>query len=179
MKKILFFSLAMLLILTTVTGCMGNDKEDMSSMMSSVMSEMIPDMSSSKNESATKNETTDKTLGEYEVDIKSCRLAKDYEGKNIAIVKYIFKNNSDDGASFTLAIDDKVYQNGVGLNKCYTAAESAKYSADNQSKNIKKGASVEVEAAYYLNDSETPIEVECSELISLSDDKITKTFDIK
>ena len=175
MKKIIYLSFILVFILTALVGCMSDAEEEMSSMMS----EMMPDMSSSKNESATKNETTDKTLGEYEVDIKSCRLAKDYEGKNIAIVKYIFKNNSDDGASFTLAIDDKVYQNGVGLNKCYTAAESAKYSADNQSKNIKKGASVEVEAAYYLNDSETPIEVECGELISLSDDKITKTFDIK
>ncbi|MBO5232164.1 MAG: DUF5067 domain-containing protein [Clostridia bacterium] len=175
MKKIIYLSFILVFILTALVGCMSDAEEEMSSMMS----EMMPDMSSSKNESATKNETTDNALGEYEVDIKDCRLAKDYEGKNIAIVKYIFKNNSDDGASFTLAIDDKVYQNGVGLNKCYTAAESAKYSADNQSKNIKKGASVEVEAAYYLNDSETPIEVECSELISLSDDKITKNFDIK
>ncbi|MBE6728531.1 MAG: DUF5067 domain-containing protein [Ruminococcaceae bacterium] len=175
MKKIIYLCLTFAFILTTFVGCMNDAKEEMSSMMSDVKS----DMGSSSNESATKNETTDKTLGEYEVNIKSCRLAEDYEGKNIVIVNYNFKNNSDDSTSFTIAIDDKVYQDGVGLNKCYTAAESAKYSSDNQSKNIKKGASVEVEVAYYLNDNETPIEVECSELISLSDDKITKNFNIK
>lgn len=179
MKKILFFSLAMLLILTSVTGCMGNDKEDMSSMMSSVMSEMMPDMSSSNNESSTKNETTDASLGEYDVKIVGYRLAKDYEDKDIVIVKYNFKNNSDNSASFTFAISDKVYQKGIGLNKCYTVADSANYSSANQSKDIKKGASIDVEVAYNLNDNSTPIEVECSELISFSDNKIRKSFNIK
>ena len=37
-------------------------------------------------------------LGDYSVDILSCRLAKDYEGKDVVIVKYKFANNEDDDA---------------------------------------------------------------------------------
>lgn len=121
--------------------------------------------------------TDDAALGDYKVTIDSCRLATDYEGKDIVIVKYIFENVSDDdGAAFYLAIDDKAFQNGVGLNKSYFVSDDANYSADNQSKEIKKGASLEVEVAYELNDTTTAVEVEVSELFSLTDKKITKTF---
>lgn len=171
MKKIFLFALLVILILTAFMGCMNNDNKTLSSTASK------NDVSSKETDS--KNETADGNLGEYSVKIKSCRLAKDYEGKDIVIVNYEFTNNSEDNASFTFAISDKVFQNGVGLNKCYTASESAKYSSDNQSKDIKKGTSLDVEVAYNLNDNTTPIEVECSELISFSNDKITKKFNIK
>ena len=119
-------------------------------------------------------------LGDYSVDILSCRLAKDYEGKDVVIVKYKFANNEDDdAASFSFAFDDKVYQNGVGLNEAYFLKDSANYSSDNQTKEIKKGASIEVEVAYELNDNTTDIEVEVKELFSFSDKVIKKTFSIK
>lgn len=171
MKKIFLFSMLVVFILTALAGCMNSDNETLSSTASK--------NDVSNNEMASKKDTADGDLDEYNVNIKSCRLAKDYEGKDIVIVKYGFTNNSNNTASFTFAINDKVFQNGVGLNKCYTAAESAKYSSDNQSKDIKNGASLDVEVAYVLNDSTTPIEVECSQLISLSDEKITKKFNIK
>ncbi len=120
-------------------------------------------------------------LGDYNVEIESCRLAVDYSNEDIVIVKYKFTNvNDDDAASFDFAISDNVYQDGVSLNNCYFADESANYNSDNASKKIKKGASIEVEVAYELNDSETDIVVEISELFSLFDDTvITKTFSIK
>lgn len=118
-------------------------------------------------------------LGEYKVEIDSCRLAKDYEGKDVVIVKYIFTNNNDDATSFWTAFDDNVFQDGVGLNEAFMLDESANYSTDNQSKEIKKGATVEVEVAYELNDTTTDIEVEVEELFSLDDDIVTKTFSIE
>lgn len=119
------------------------------------------------------------TLGDYSVVIDSCRLAKDYEGDAVVIVKYVFTNNNDDdAAAFYLAFEDTVYQNGVGLNEAYILADSAKYNADNQTKEIKKGASIEVEVAYELNDTTTDIEVEVKELFSFSDKTLTKTFSI-
>ena len=128
----------------------------------------------------TVNKENGSTLGDYSVIIDSCRLAKDYEDEPVVIVKYKFTNEKDDdSASFMLAITDNVYQNGVGLNKAYILDDSANYNSDNQSKEIKKGASIEVEVAYELNDTETDIEVEVKELISLSDKKIVKTFSIK
>lgn len=129
--------------------------------------------------SVAQKDDTGSNLGDYSIDIVSCRLAKDYQDKNIVIVKYKYTNNSDDPTSFMVAFDCTVYQDGVGLNECYVAADSAKYSTDNQTKEIKTGASIEVEEAYELNDSTTDIEVEVEELISFSDKKITKKFSIK
>lgn len=133
------------------------------------------------NETVAKPEETDANLGDYNVEISGCRLAKDFEGNDIVIVKYNFANvKDDDPASFSFAIEDNVYQDGVGLNQCYFADESADYSSDNSLKEIKKGASIEVEVAYELNDSTTDIEVEVKELVSFFDDTvITKTFSLQ
>ena len=118
-------------------------------------------------------------LGDYDVVILSCRLAEDYEGEPVVIVKYKFTNNASEPAAFYVTLDANVYQDSVGLNESYVLADSANYSADNQTKEIKKGASLEVEVAYELNDTTTPIEVEVGELFSFSDKKVTKTFNIK
>lgn len=123
--------------------------------------------------------TTEANLGEYQVEILSCRLAKDYADKPVVIVKYSFTNNADESTSFFTAFADNVYQNGVGLNESYILDDSANYDAGNQTKDIKTGATIEVEVAYELNDTTTDIEVEVEELISFSDSKVTKTFSIQ
>lgn len=118
-------------------------------------------------------------LGDYMVEIQSCRLAKDYEGKDVVIVKYLFTNvSNDDPTAFYVAFDDHVYQDGVGLNEAYILDDSANYSSDNQMKEIKKGASLTVEIAYELNDTTTDIEVEVEELFSFNDTIVKKTFSI-
>ena len=89
--------------------------------------------------SAQGGSVSDNRLGDYSVVIDSCRLAKDYEGKDIVIVKYKFTNEADDdAAAFTFAINDTVYQAGVGLNESYFVADSANYDSANQTKEIKK-----------------------------------------
>ena len=129
--------------------------------------------------SANVNTTVAGSIGKYSVVIDSCRLATDYEGKPIVIVKYIFTNvSNDDATAFYVAFEDHVYQNGVGLNEAYILSDSANYSSDNQMKEIKKGATIEVEVAYELNDTNTEIEVEVEELFSFNDSKITKKFTI-
>ena len=128
---------------------------------------------------ATKNEESNDQLGKYTVVIDSCRLAKDYEKKPVVIIKYIFTNVSDENAvSFMVAFDDAAFQNGVGLNGAYILDDDAKYNADDQMKEIKKGASLEVEVAYELNDTTTDVEVEVKELFSFSDKTLKKTFKI-
>lgn len=125
------------------------------------------------------NSTSSATLGDYEVVIDSCRIATDYEGKDVVIVKYIFTNKSNDDASaFYTSVQPTVFQNGVGLNEAYFLNDNANYSSDNQTKEIKKGASLEVEVAYTLNDKTSDIDVEVKEWISLNDKKIVKTFSL-
>ena len=130
------------------------------------------------NGSAAGVEDKDTNLGDYQVEIKSCRLAKDYEGKAVVIVKYGFTNNAEEATAFYLAFEDNVYQNGIGLNEAYILADSANYSSDNQTKEIKKGASLDVEVAYELNDQTTSVEIEVKELFSFNDSVVKKTFSI-
>lgn len=126
-----------------------------------------------------KTTSKEENLGEYNLEIMGCRIAKDFEGKDVVIVKYKFTNNSDDAASFMVAFDDAVYQDGIGLNEAYILDESANYSSDNQTKEIKTGSSLEVEAAYELNDTETDVEVEVKQLFSFDDSVVKKSFSIK
>ena len=118
-------------------------------------------------------------IGKYSVTIDSCRLAKDYEGKAVVIVKYTFTNVSDDEpACFAYTFDDSAFQNGVGLNDAYFLDDSADYNSDNQTKEIKKGASIQVEVAYVLNDMASEVEVEVKELFSFDKTAVKKTFSI-
>ena len=124
-------------------------------------------------------EKGDSTIGQYTVVIDSCRLAKDFEGKDVVIVMYIFSNvSNDDPTAFYIAFADAAYQNGIELNKAFVLDESANYSEDNQTKAIKKGATLDVEVAYKLNDLTTELEVEVEELFSFNDDKLVKKFSL-
>lgn len=137
------------------------------------------DTSENQGTGTAESEESNTNIGDYTVEIQSCRLAKNYEGKDVVIVKYLYTNvSNDDATAFYVAFDETVYQNGVGLNESYVLDDSANYSADNQTKEIKKGASLEVEVAYELNDTTSDIEVEVKELFSFDDTTITKTFSI-
>lgn len=119
-------------------------------------------------------------LGMYSVVIESSRLAEDYEGKPVIIVTYKYTNVSNDTpTAFCVAFDDNAYQNGVGLNEAYFLADNVNYNSDNQTKEIKKGASLSVEIAYSLNDTTTDVEIEVEQLFSLDSKKVTKTFKLK
>lgn len=113
-------------------------------------------------------------IGDYEISIESARISKDYEKKPVVIVKYKFTNNSDDTTSFIAATHSQAFQDGVELELAMVMDDKT-YDAGNSMKDIKKGASIEVEEAYLLS-GKSDVEVEVSELISLSDEKVAKTF---
>ncbi len=162
MKKWISLILAVVLLLTFGLFAMGSGE-----------SSTDDQGSSSANADANKG-----NLSDCNIEIKSCRLATDYEGKKVVIVNYGYTNLSENATSFMTAVEAEVYQNGVGLNEAYILDESANYSSDNQTKEIKKDAALDVEVAYELNDEITEIEVEVTEWLSLDDKKVTKTFTI-
>lgn len=165
MKKLLPVLLSLLVVFSFACFALGSGEDDSKK------------TTQAKGEAETTVEEN-KKLGDYAVEILSCRLAKDFEGKDVLIVKYKFTNNSDKAANFMFAFKDSVFQDGIGLNESYVLDDSAKYSADNQQKDIKPGSSLDVECAYELNDTKTDVEVEVKELVSLSDKTISKTFSI-
>lgn len=166
MKKIVSLFLAVLLIGTFGLLALGSGENE----------DTVTDQGSG----AATGDVIEDSIGDYSVVIDSCRIAEDYADKPVVIVKYKFTNNkNDDATAFCVAFEDNVYQNGVGLNEAYMLKDSANYSADNQTKEIKKGATIDVEVAYELNDTESEIEVEIKELFSFNDKVITKKFSIK
>lgn len=120
------------------------------------------------------------TLGDYVVTIKSFFLSKNYDDAPAVVIEYEWTNNNDKAESFTLALDDTVYQDGI---ECESAifVEDPKYDSDAQGKDIKPGSKQTVQVAYILNDTTTPIEVEVQELFTFADKPpmVTKTFEIK
>lgn len=125
-------------------------------------------------------DVTDNVVGDYEVDVIDFRLVKDYSA-DVIIIKYSFTNNSDDSESFSLAVDDTVYQGGMSLTETYVLSSEANYDYQDKTKKIKSGATVEIEIAYKLEDTTTDIEVEIKDgsLFGDSDDVIAKTFSIQ
>ena len=74
------------------------------------------------------------------------------------------------------ALDDKVFQNGV---ECDSAISVSGVDSQNQMKNLKPGASLELKIAYVLNDK-SKVDVEVTELLNLASNpaKVTKSFSV-
>ena len=89
------------------------------------------------------------------------------------MITYEFTNNSDSAVSFDVALDARAYQDGVGLETAILDEDTDYLDVD-----IKPGVTKEVKKAYNLRDTSTEIEIEVSELISFSDDKIVTTVEI-
>lgn len=175
MKKFLSALLICILLLTFWVFALGSGEDD------ETVSEQAGTVTDTDNNNVTETEKEpDNALGDYIIEIKECRLAKDFEKKPVVIVTYSFTNQEDDSAaSFAAAIEENVYQNGVGLNECYFLDDSYNYNGENATKEIKKGATIDVDVAYVLNDETTPIDVEVKELFSFSDKVITRQFELK
>lgn len=115
-------------------------------------------------------------LGDYSVDIKDSTLTKDYSGKPSIVITYTFTNNGEEAVSAMFALRDTAYQNGIQLESAIIS-DSAIYNAQNKMKDIKTGGTLDVQAAFLLDSETAPVELEISELISLSDEMLGKTFE--
>lgn len=118
-------------------------------------------------------DVTDNVVADYAVDIGGYRIVKDYNGADIIIIKYSFTNNSDDAKSFSNAINETVFQGGIELDETFVLlSEGMNYNFyDNKSKKIKSGMTVDIEAAYKLNDTTTELEIEIKDGSLFSNDK--------
>jgi hypothetical protein len=135
------------------------------------------DSNSNSSNSSISAETDDKpegTIGDYFCVVKNAKLCKDYAGKDAVLVTYEFTNNSSDAISFDVALTDSVYQDGIGLETAILEDDTDLF----VDVDIKPGITKEVKKAYDLRDTSTSLEIEVSELISFSDDKLVTTVDI-
>lgn len=120
-------------------------------------------------------EASNNTVGDYGCVVKSAKLTKNWEGKDTVLLTYEFTNNSSSPASFDIALIDHVYQDGIGLETTFLSDDDT----DLLDVEIKPGVSKDVRKAYVLRNTSTDLEVEISELISFSDDKIVTTVKLE
>lgn len=111
---------------------------------------------------------------DYAVSIDRCEIGTDYAGKKAAIVTYTWTNDSDKATSFMVAINAKAFQNGVQLD----SAIGSNIDSQDRLNDIKPGVSQTVQEAYVLDD-DSDVTIECSELISFSDELLAEaTFKV-
>lgn len=166
MKKYLSLILSILLVISFAFFAVGSSSSD-------------DEDATQKAGKADSDTVEENQLGNYSLEIKSARTTENWEGKPSIVITYSFTNNSDDSTSFYIAFQDNAYQDGIGLERAYTMKDGDPYDEANQSKDIKPGASIDVDVGYILNDTETDVEVEVEELFSFDEKTISKTFSIK
>lgn len=115
-------------------------------------------------------------LGAYHVEIKSAKLAEDYDGNPAIIVTYSWTNNSDETTSAMVSIGEKAFQDGVQLDTAFIM-DSTAFDADSGMKEIRPGTTIDVQCAFLLTSETSTVEVELTEWISFSDDMVTMDFD--
>jgi len=117
-------------------------------------------------------------LGNYVVEIKGAALAEDNEGNPAIIINYAWTNNSEGTTSAMIALIENAFQGGIELDRAYIR-NSDTYNSDNRSKDIRPGATFDVQCAFVLRDETSPVEVEISETFSFSDATATMDFDLE
>lgn len=127
---------------------------------------------------ASEPETADAgDLGDYHVTIKDAAFGQDYEGSPIIVINYDFTNNSSENATPLWSIGTKAFQDGVELETAIVMDDTI-YNAETAQKEIQAGVTLENCQIAYVLTSTSPVEFEVSEFVSLSDDKLVKTFEV-
>jgi len=116
-------------------------------------------------------------LGDYAAQVYDFELAQDFSGNPAIVIGYQFVNNSDQNQSGMAALHAIAFQNGIQLDTAIMA-DSGILNAEDQMKEVQPGASIDLKSAYILTSETAPVEFELSELFSLSDERIGKTFSI-
>lgn len=104
-------------------------------------------------------------LGDYAVEIKSATVTQDYEGNPAVIITYSWTNNSSETTSPMLSISTAVFQDGVGMDTAFIYDDPA-YDSGMYSTDVRPGTTIDVQEAFELNNTTSPIEVEITEAFS-------------
>ena len=163
-KWIIIAVVAVVIILIAVIASGGSDDSSSEDSNASAVTSAV---------SAESEEKANDTVGDFKCVVKGAKLCKDLTGKDAVLITYEFTNNSDSAVSFDVALDARAYQDGVGLETAILDEDTDYLDVD-----IKPGVTKEVKKAYNLRDTSTEIEIEVTELISFSDDKIVTTVEI-
>lgn len=116
-------------------------------------------------------------LGDYYVEIKGAYLLDDYQGNPAVVVTYAWTNNSQETTNAMAQLLEQTFQNGVELDRA-TISSSQRYEAGTSLRDVRPGAQAEVQCAFRLPNTTSPIEFEVSEFLSQSNTVVYATFDL-
>jgi len=118
------------------------------------------------------------TKGSIEVEILSCEIVKDTEGKDSVLIKYHFKNGTEKKQNFKFATKQIIKQGDKTLSTAVVAA-SDKCDSSLVTKSLLNGEETDVVLAFAVIDTQTPIDVECIRLSGEDKTSITKQLPLK
>lgn len=116
------------------------------------------------------------TLGDYAVEITGARLSQDYEGNPAVVVSYTWTNNSEDTTSAMVTMMESAFQDGVELESAIIMGDDS-YDSGSSMKDVRPGASVEIQKAFLLDSETSIVEFEIEEFLGFSDEKVSMNFD--
>lgn len=122
-------------------------------------------------------DTVSGDLGDHHVEIKEASLTTSYDDRPVIVITYAWTNNSEKTTNASSTFNETAYQDGIELDSVIFLSDDT-YDLLASTKNIRPGATIDVQNAYYLDSETSTVEFELSEWFSYDDDPIVVTFDL-
>lgn len=168
MKKLLIALLTLTLALS-LAACGGDTAETMDQPDAEENSTIEQEVPTEDQEEVNTPETAKNAadLGNYYVEITGASLSTDYEGNPAIIVSYSWTNNSEETTMPMTTVTCSVFQDGVGADPAIIMDES--YDGDSTMTEVRPGTTINVQEAFVLSNTTSPVEVEISEWLTFED----------
>ena len=157
-RKITALLLAMLMTAAALAGCGGNGGGNSENKDTADIAKTDGVLLNSDTDAEETHMETD----DVEVSIGDAKLIN-YEGSDVVVVEYTFKNNSDTDKSFTGVVRADGYQDDVTLTPTVVTGVDG-VDMMTLSQNIGKGHQITVHKAYRLKSEEDIIEIQVTEI---------------
>lgn len=117
--------------------------------------------------------------GNYHIKLVSVtKSSNDYEGKPTAILTYELTNKKNENSNF-MDVDIQAFQNGHELDTAIYMDQPEGYDAESSTQTIQPGTSKTVTVGYVLEDEISPVSIEASGTLDMSDAKVTGEFSLQ
>lgn len=111
------------------------------------------------------------------MEIKSAVLTADYGGSQAILITYSWTNNSQETTNALSAFIERAFQDGVQLDSATILSTNPQYSAGTALRDVRPGATTDVQRAYLISDSGSPVEFEVFEFLGDDETAVSMSFD--
>lgn len=129
------------------------------------------------NEEPADDGVIDFTTEKFNLKYVKHEIGSDYEETPALIIYYEYTNLADEASNFMMNVSDKLFQNGIQLESAMLMDSPDEYG--NSMLDVQKGSTITVATAHTLQDTDNPVTLEISELMSFNDEKDTQEISLK